>query len=144
MADAKAYLKRLRAINGERERLLDQLNAYLYDAMDSGSCGTFTRIIETDLLNLYKIIDDAVPFYKKVCKSKGSHVLDEYIREENRLKNDQKKIRRTWAKRAEQRRIERIREAAKEAEIQRKAKLDSEVMQKKRQINEMLESELIR
>ena len=141
--NAKKYLRALRALDKERERLLDKLNGYLYDAIDRKDCATFNAIIDADLLDLYRIADDAAVFYNVTCK-RGSRVMDEYIAEQRAYRAIKKERQKNWARWAEKRRIERIHEAAKEAEKKRVERFDKEVEQQKRRINEKLESELIR
>lgn len=141
---AKNYLKELRTLDVERQKLLAQINSELYRAMDEKNLRRFTAIVKSDLISLYKASDDILPFYEKNYKKGDIPVLDVMLAEEKQLQRDKKKAQSEYAEKVESRRIERMREASDTADKERQQELDEDLAKEHERVNEMLESEMIR
>jgi hypothetical protein len=141
---AKKYFVALRKLDNERQLILTQLNAMLYRAMDDKTLITFKTLINSHLIDLDKVGDDVIPFYKKNYKPGSIKILDRMVRNERRYKIDARKSNVEYAKRVEEQRIQRMREASIEADRSREAELDKEIEKEREEINAMMENELIR
>ncbi len=141
---AKNYLKALRSLDGQRQKLLAQINSELYRAMDEKNLRRFSAIVKSDLISLYKASDDILPFYEKNYKKGAIPVLDEMLAEEMQLARDKKKANAEYEQKVETRRIERMREASETADSERERELNENLAKEHERVNQMLESEMIR
>ncbi len=141
---SKDYLLSLRELDKKRQVILTKLNAMLYRSMDMNDAKTFKKILHSGLIDFDKVADDVIPFYKRNFRSGSIKEIDYLIKNEKRYKIDAKKANKEYAKRLEQKRINRMRNAAKELDATREAKLDSQVDKERTKIKKMMNSELIR
>jgi hypothetical protein len=141
---SKEYLKALRALDKDRQMLLTSINASLYQAMDNVDKSSFKKIINSNLLKMDKIGDDVIPFYKKHFKKGSIKKIDEILALEARYKREQKKANANYAKRVEERRIERMRAASQAADDAKEAEMDAQIERERQKVNETLETEIIR
>lgn len=141
---SKRYLLALREVDSERQMILTQLNASLYRAMDNRDKKSFTKLIRSHFIDLDKVGDDVIPFYKKNFKSGTIEEIESLVKNENRYKKDAKRANKEYTKRVEEKRIERMREASVEADRSREDALNREVDMQRQEINSMMENELIR
>jgi hypothetical protein len=141
---SKNYLISLRELNKKRDVILTKLNALLYRSMDLKDKKIFKKVVRSGFIDFDKVADDVIPFYKRNFKSGSIRELDLLVKNEKRYKSDAKKANKEYIKRLEERRIQRMREASKELDASREAKLDSEIDMKRKKINNMMETELIR
>lgn len=143
-ASAKKYLIRLRELDKDRQLILTQLNAMLYHSMDNRALKTFKTLIQSHLIDLDKVGDDVIPFYKKNYKKGSIRELDLLVKVEARYKKDAKTANVEYAKRIEAQRVARMREASLNADRSREAELDEDAAKKREAINSMMKNELIR
>jgi hypothetical protein len=141
---SKKYLYKLRELDRKREIILVKLNAKLYDSMDMKDVDTFKKIVRSGLLDLEKVEDDIVPFYKKYFKSGSIREIESMLQKEKLYKNSKRAENREYRKSVERRRIQRMREASENADKSLEAELDKEIEHKRQEINSMMEDELIR
>ena len=141
---SKKYLYKLRELDRKREIILVKLNAKLYDSMDMKDVDTFKKIATSGLLDLEKVEDDIVPFYKKYFKSGSIREIESMLQKEKLYKNSKRAENREYRKSVERRRIQRMREASENADKSLEAELDKEIEHKRQEINSMMEDELIR
>ncbi len=141
---SKSYLVGLRVCDKERQIIATQLNTLLYRAMDNKDTKIFKKLIDSTFINLDKVSDDAIPFYKHYFKSGSIEKLDTLLQSEKRYKSDKKKANTEYAKYVEKKRIQRMRDASEKADTSREAELDKDIEMQRREINIMMENELIR
>jgi hypothetical protein len=141
---SKKYLYKLRELDRKREIILVKLNAKLYDSMDMKDVDTFKKIVRSGLLDLEKVEDDIVPFYKKYFKSGSIREIESMLQKEKLYKNSKRAENREYRKSVERRRIQRMREASENADKSLEAELDKEIEHKRQEIYSMMEDELIR
>jgi hypothetical protein len=141
---AKKYLISLRELDKERQLILTQLNALLYRSMDNRALKTFKTLITSHLIELDKVGDDVLPFYKENYKKGAIKELDILVKNEERYKKDAQRANADYAKRIEAQRVARMREASIDADRSREAELDKDADMKRQEINMMMENELIR
>ena len=137
------YLMSLRELDKKRDLILTKLNALLYRSMDLEDRKTFKKVIHSGLIEFDKVSDDVIPFYK-INFVKGSiKEIDTILKNEKRYKSDARKTNKEYLRLLEKKRIHRMREASKKADISREAKLNSEIELQRKKINNMMEHELI-
>jgi len=141
---SKRYLHSLRELDKERQSLLTRLNSMLYRSMDNKDTKTFTRLIRSHFIDLDKVGEDVIPFYKKNFKSGSIREIETLLRDEKRYKRDRKSENKEYTKRLEQQRIQRMRDAGKSIDSSREADLDKNVALQHQKINSMMARELIR
>ncbi len=140
---SKKYLHVLRELDKERQLLLTRLNSMLYHSMDNKDTKTFSRLIRSHFIDLDRVSEDVVPFYKKNFKSGSIRGIETLLRDKKRYNRDRKAENREYTKRIEQQRIERMRNAGKSIDSSREADLDKNVALQHKKINSMMENELI-
>ncbi len=141
---SKKYLQALRELDKERQALLTRLNSMLYRSMDAKDTQTFSKLIRSHFIDLDRVAEDLIPFYKKHYKSGSIRELETLLKDEKRYKRDRKAENREYMKRLEAQRIQRMREAGKNIDSSREANLDKDMALKRQKINSMMESNLIR
>jgi len=141
---SKKYLYALRELDTERQSLLTRLNSMLYRSMDNKDTKIFSKLIRSHFIDLDRVGEDVLPFYKKNFKSGSIREIEALLRDEKRYKRDRKAENKEYIKRVEQQRIQRMRDAGKNVDSSREEKLDRDVALQHQKINSMMESELIR
>jgi hypothetical protein len=143
-ASDKDYLKELRKLEHERESILVSINADLYNAMDANKATLFQTLILSGLVDLDKVGDDVIPFYKQHFKKGSIGVLDEMLHEQERYRNSARKMHVDYAKQVEMRRISRMRAASEEIDTRKQEELDAAIEAEKERVEKTLETEIIR
>jgi hypothetical protein len=138
------YLFTLRELDAERESILTRLNSLLYKSMDNKDTKLFSKLIRSHFIDLDKVAEDIIPFYKKNFKLGSIREIDTLLKDKKRYQRDKKAENVEYLKRVEQQRINRMRDAGKSIDSSLEESLDRDAEAQRQKISNTMQNNLIR